>query len=68
MIIYDKVLNTRTYVEIITGNYYIMNADNQYAETKAVLKQQSYGKLCDYNLTEVDKLTDAAKKLFWWYL
>ena len=62
MIIYDKVLNPRVYVEIITGSYYILNADDQYAEAKLVLKQNGFDKLCDYPMAEVGKLNDADKK------
>ena len=62
MIIYDKILNPRTYVEIITGCYYILNADDQYAEAKSVLDRQGFGNLCNYPLTEVEKLNDANKK------
>lgn len=62
MIIYDKVLNPRAYVEIITGSYYILNADDQYAETKSVLKQNGFDNLCDYSLMEVEKPNGADKR------
>ena len=62
MIIYDKVLNPRIYVEMITGGYYILNADNQYKETKSVLKRQGFDNLCNYPLTEVEKLNDTNTK------
>ena len=62
MIIYEKILSPRSYVEIITGNYYIINDENQYQETKEILRQIGCNKLCDYSLANVKKVDSPRKK------
>ena len=43
MIIYDKALTAREYLEIMTGKYYMLNAANQLKEVENILKGE-FGK------------------------
>ena len=62
MIVYDKVIGPRDYVEIVTGKYYILNAENQLEEAKAILKLSGFGELSDHSLVKVDKVSGQDKK------
>ncbi len=42
-IMYDKALSARTYLEIMTGTYYCLRADNQLEEVENILDEQ-FGK------------------------
>ena len=62
MIIYDKVLNPSIYVEIVTGLYYILNADDQYKETKTVLRHNGFNTLNDYAINSLSKVKNPKRK------
>ena len=57
MIIYDKILSAREYLEIMTGKSYILNADNQLKEVKTILSRE-FGeeKFKSYPLTQIEKI------------
>jgi hypothetical protein len=40
VIMYDKILSAQTYLELITGNYYCLNADNQVEQVENILYEQ----------------------------
>ena len=40
VIMYDKILSAQTYLELITGNYYSLNADNQVEQVENILYEQ----------------------------
>ena len=56
VIMYDKILSAQTYLELITGNYYCLNADNQ---VENILEEQFgqgvYRSFALDNITEVMK-------------
>lgn len=56
VIIYDKILSAQTYLEMMTGNYYCLNADNQ---VENILEEQFgqgvYRSFALDNITEVMK-------------
>lgn len=62
MVIYKKMINPRIYIEIITGKYYILNADKQLDEMKEILKREGFGVLCDYPMSDIEKVADKDKK------
>ena len=62
MVIYEKMINPRIYIEIITGKYYILNADKQLDEMKQILKREEFGVLCDYPMSDIEKVADKDKK------
>lgn len=39
-IMYDKVLSARSYLEMMTGNYYCLRAENQLEEVEEILGEQ----------------------------
>jgi len=40
MIITDKILNPQTYLELMTGNYYSLTADNQLEDVEKILDRE----------------------------
>ena len=56
VIIYNKILSAQTYLEMMTGNYYCLNADNQ---VENILEEQFgqgvYRSFALDNITEVMK-------------
>ena len=40
VIMYDKVLTPQTYLEMMTGKYYCLNADNQLEQVENILDSQ----------------------------
>ena len=59
VIMYDKILSAQTYLELITGNYYCLNADNQVEQVENILEEQfgqgAYWSFALDNITEVIK-------------
>ena len=59
VIIYDKILSAQTYLEMMTGNYYCLNADNQAEQVENILEEQfgqgAYWSFALDNITEVMK-------------
>ena len=59
VIMYDKILSAQTYLELITGNYYCLNADNQVEQVENILEEQfgqgAYRSFALDNITEVMK-------------
>ena len=59
VIMYDKILSAQTYLELITGNYYSLNADNQVKQVENILDEQfgqgAYRNFALDNITEVIK-------------
>lgn len=59
VIMYDKILSAQTYLEIMTGNYYCLNADNQAEQVENILDEQfgqgAYRSFALDNITEVMK-------------
>ena len=59
VIMYDKILSAQTYLELITGNYYSLNADNQVEQVENILYEQfgqgAYWSFALDNITEVIK-------------
>jgi hypothetical protein len=59
VIMYDKILSAQTYLELITGNYYSLNADNQVEQVENILYEQigqgAYRNFALDNITEVMK-------------
>ena len=54
---YDKILSAQTYLELITGNYYSLNADNQVEQVENILYEQfgqgAYWSFALDNISEV---------------
>ena len=59
VIMYDKILSAQTYLEMMTGNYYCLNADNQVEQVENNLEEQfgqgAYWSFALDNITEVMK-------------
>ena len=59
VIIYNKILSAQTYLEMMTGNYYCLNADNQVEQVENILEEQfgqgAYWSFALDNITEVIK-------------
>ena len=59
VIMYDKILSAQTYLEMMTGNYYCLNADNQVEQVENILEEQfgqgAYRSFALDNITEVIK-------------
>ena len=59
IIMYDKILSAQTYLEMMTGNYYCLNADNQVEQVENILEEQfgqgAYWSFALDNITEVIK-------------
>ena len=59
VIMYDKILSAQTYLEMMTGNYYCLNADNQVEQVENILEEQfgqgAYRSFALDNITEVMK-------------
>ena len=59
VIMYDKILSAQTYLEMMTGNYYCLNADNQVEQVENILEEQfgqgAYWSFALDNITEVIK-------------
>ena len=59
VIMYDKILSAQTYLEMMTGNYYCLNADNQVEQVENILDEQfgqgAYRNFALDNITEVMK-------------
>ena len=57
VIMYDKILSAQTYLELITGNYYSLNADNQVKQVESILDEQvgqgAYWSFALDNISEV---------------
>ena len=57
VIMYDKILSAQTYLELITGNYYSLNADNQVKQVENILDEQfgqgAYWSFALNNISEV---------------
>lgn len=54
MIITDKILNPQTYLELMTGNYYSLTADNQLEEVEKILDSAfGEGTFWSYSLTDI---------------
>lgn len=57
VIMYDKILSAQTYLELITGNYYSLNADNQVKQVENILDEQfgqgAYWSFALDNISEV---------------
>lgn len=55
----DKILSAQTYLEMMTGNYYCLNADNQVEQVENILEEQfgqgAYWSFALDNITEVMK-------------
>ena len=59
IIMYDKILSAQTYLEMMTGNYYCLNADNQVEQVENILEEEfgqgAYWSFALDNITEVMK-------------
>ena len=59
VIMYDKILSAQTYLEMMTGNYYCLNADNQVEQVENILEEEfgqgAYRSFALDNITEVIK-------------
>lgn len=59
VIMYDKILSAQTYLEMMTGNYYCLNADNQVEQVENILEEEfgqgAYWSFALDNITEVMK-------------
>ena len=59
VIMYDKILSAQTYLEMMTCNYYCLNADNQVEQVENILEEQfgqgAYWSFALDNITEVIK-------------
>lgn len=59
VIMYDKILSAQTYLEMMTGNYYCLNADNQVEQVENILDERfgqgAYRNFALDNITEVIK-------------
>ena len=59
VIMYDNILSAQTYLELITGNYYCLNADNQVEQVENILDEQfgqgAYRSFAPDNISEVMK-------------
>ena len=59
VIMYDKILSAQTYLEMMTGNYYCLNADNQVEQVEDILEEEfgqgAYWSFALDNITEVMK-------------
>ena len=59
VIMYDKILSAQMYLEMMTGNYYCLNADNQVEQVENILEEQfgqgAYWSFALDNITEVIK-------------
>lgn len=59
VIMYDKILSAQTYLEMMTGNYYCLNTDNQVEQVENILEEQfgqgAYRSFALDNITEVMK-------------
>lgn len=54
MIITDRILNPQTYLELMTGNYYPLNADNQLEEVEKILDREfGEGTFWSYSLADI---------------
>lgn len=57
VIMYDKILSAQTYLEMMTGNYYCLNADNQVEQVENILYEQfgqgAYWSFALDNISEV---------------
>jgi len=57
VIMYDKILSAQTYLELITGNYYSLNADNQVKQVENIIDEQfgqgAYWSFALDNISEV---------------
>ena len=54
MIITDKILNPQTYLELMTGNYYSLTADNQLEEVEKILDSVfGEGGFWSHSLTDI---------------
>ena len=54
MIITDKILNPQTYLELMTGNYYPLNVDNQLEAVEIILDREfGEGTFWSYSLTDI---------------
>ena len=57
VIMYDKILSAQTYLELITGNYYCLNADNQVEQVENIIDEQfgqgAYWSFALDNISEV---------------
>lgn len=54
----------QSYMEIVTGNYYCLNSDNDdVTQTKIILKQNGFANLKNYALNELDKAIKRGKDI-----
>ena len=54
VIITDKILTPQKYLELMTGNYYILRADNQIEEIDGILDRElGEGSVWSYSLLDI---------------
>ena len=63
VIMYDKMLSARTYLEMMTGTYYCLDADNQVEAVEKILLSKVVAKLEFKNVDNKDKLVKQFNKL-----
>lgn len=64
MIIYDKVLTPQAYLEIMTGNYYILKKPNQVEEVEKILdKEEGNGAYWTYSLYDTPEVIENNKNV-----
>ena len=59
VIMYDKILSAQTYLEMMTGNYYCLNADNQVEQVENILEEQ-FGQGAHWSFA-LDNITEVIK-------
>lgn len=54
IIITDRILNPQTYLELITGNYYPLNVNNQLEAIEEILDREfGEGTFWSYSITDI---------------
>lgn len=54
----EKIYSPQNYLEIVTGNCYLINGDDDVGLTECILEKQGYGDLWSYPLTEIDHIVE----------
>lgn len=59
VIIYDKMISPQTYLEMMTGSYYLLNAANQLKQVEDILDEQfGEGACWSHALDDIGELLD----------
>ncbi len=64
MIICDKIISAREYLELMTGHYYILNAPNQTKEVEGILDREfGKGVYWSHSLYDIKEMAENDKKV-----